>query len=147
MFVHELSTKRREEFGTMASIITSLLLFQPVRPGEVSALPKESVERLLGAVKHLLQKGVSQPDYVRLQELRRLLDFILSCPRRKTVRHFRRQLKALGIGPFAACAHATCSQGPVGRCSRCNAAVYCSRSCQRLEWPLHRLLCVSSNDA
>ncbi|CAI9736891.1 Hypothetical predicted protein [Octopus vulgaris] len=33
------------------------------------------------------------------------------------------------------------------RCSQCKIAKYCSKSCQKSAWPLHKKLCTSSNNA
>ncbi|EAT80337.2 hypothetical protein SNOG_12524 [Parastagonospora nodorum SN15] len=36
----------------------------------------------------------------------------------------------------------TCSGGPAKRrCSRCKAAYYCDRSCQKTDWKAHRNVC------
>ena len=32
------------------------------------------------------------------------------------------------------------------RCSRCETALYCDRECQVKHWPVHKNICMSSND-
>ena len=32
------------------------------------------------------------------------------------------------------------------RCSRCETALYCNRECQVKHWPVHKNICMSSND-
>jgi hypothetical protein len=41
-----------------------------------------------------------------------------------------------------------CLQEVVGcsRCSRCETALYCDRECQVKHWPVHKNICMSSND-
>jgi len=33
------------------------------------------------------------------------------------------------------------------RCSKCRAALYCNRACQEKHWPVHKNICVNSNNA
>ena len=41
-----------------------------------------------------------------------------------------------------------CLQEVVGcsRCSRCETALYCDRECQVKHWPVHKNICMNSND-
>ncbi|KAK8074568.1 hypothetical protein PG997_009231 [Apiospora hydei] len=36
-----------------------------------------------------------------------------------------------------------CEKQDSPRCLRCNSAFYCSKTCQRIDWPVHGLLCGS----
>ncbi|KAK8061634.1 hypothetical protein PG994_008000 [Apiospora phragmitis] len=42
------------------------------------------------------------------------------------------------LGPCTACEN---PNSP--RCERCNSAFYCSKACQRIDWPIHGILCPS----
>ena len=33
------------------------------------------------------------------------------------------------------------------RCSKCRTALYCDRACQKKHWPVHKNICIDSNDA
>ena len=33
------------------------------------------------------------------------------------------------------------------RCSKCRTALYCNRGCQEKHWPVHKNICVDSNNA
>ena len=33
------------------------------------------------------------------------------------------------------------------RCSKCRTALYCNRDCQEKHWPVHKNICVNSNNA
>lgn len=45
------------------------------------------------------------------------------------------------IGASAAQSCAVCGKGNARRCNKCKSACYCSKACQRIDWPTHRLLC------
>ena len=32
------------------------------------------------------------------------------------------------------------------RCSKCRTALYCNRNCQEKHWPVHKNICISSNN-
>lgn len=36
---------------------------------------------------------------------------------------------------------AICKEPANAKCTRCRSAVYCSRACQKIDFPLHKLLC------
>ena len=33
------------------------------------------------------------------------------------------------------------------RCSKCRTALYCNRGCQEKHWPVHKNICINSNNA
>ena len=33
------------------------------------------------------------------------------------------------------------------RCSKCRTALYCNRACQEKHWPVHKNICIDSNNA
>ncbi|KAI1269330.1 hypothetical protein F5Y18DRAFT_422285 [Xylariaceae sp. FL1019] len=34
-----------------------------------------------------------------------------------------------------------CDKAPAALCTQCNSACYCSKECQRADWPIHKILC------
>lgn len=43
--------------------------------------------------------------------------------------------------PRLVCSNPSCGHWIVGRCGKCRAVCYCSRRCQRLQWPTHKYHC------
>lgn len=41
---------------------------------------------------------------------------------------------------------AMCEMDGTQQCNYCRAIRYCSRECQKLDWPLHKLLCKTRNE-
>lgn len=47
---------------------------------------------------------------------------------------------------MCAVCHITKREKALKKCSKCNVQIYCSKECQKHDWPAHKLVCTQDED-